>query len=88
MDIDPNDLFLRATRESQGQPIDEISHTTRAPGEGEPVDDARILEFGKGELVVDTGTYLGRPCVFICAAKTPGEVGTSVTGSAVKGVVS
>lgn len=54
-----------------------LSATTRAPGEGEPAADARILEFGKGELVVDTGTYLGRPCVFICAAKTPGEVGAS-----------
>ncbi len=37
----------------------------------------RIFEFGKGRLVVDQGLYDGKPAIFICSAKSPGNVGDS-----------
>jgi hypothetical protein len=37
----------------------------------------RIVEFGTGKLIVDTGTQEGKPAVFIFPAKeAPGVVGT------------
>lgn len=35
------------------------------------------LTFGNGNLVIDTGTYNGRPAVFIAPSKNTGEVGAS-----------
>lgn len=35
------------------------------------------VAFGYGKVVVDTGTYEGRPAVFIAEAKEPGVVGES-----------
>jgi hypothetical protein len=36
-----------------------------------------LLEFGEGKFVIDTGTYVEKPAVFISVALTPGEVGSS-----------
>jgi hypothetical protein len=36
-----------------------------------------ILRFGKGRLVISTGTYGGEPAAFIQSVENPGEVGTS-----------
>jgi hypothetical protein len=33
------------------------------------------LEFGKGEVVIDTGTYGGKPAVFVASSEQPGPVG-------------
>lgn len=37
----------------------------------------KILHFGKGRLVVDTGTYASTPSVFVAAATRAGVVGQS-----------
>lgn len=33
------------------------------------------IKFGDGALVVDTGTYCGKPAVFIAPAEHPGQPG-------------
>lgn len=37
------------------------------------------LAFGTGALVIDTGSYGGKPAVFVSPAKYPGEIGASAT---------
>lgn len=35
------------------------------------------IQFGLGNLVIDTGTFGGKPAVFIAPASQPGNVGES-----------
>ena len=41
------------------------------------VEVVKLLTFGTGALVIDTGSYGGKPAVFVSPAKYPGEVGAS-----------
>jgi hypothetical protein len=34
-----------------------------------------VIEFGKGTVVIDTGTYGGKPAVFVAPSEKPGPVG-------------
>lgn len=45
----------------------------------EKVEEAVAFELGKGKVVIDTGTWHGKPAVFIAAAKHPGTPGESAS---------